>query len=397
MGGEPSTLANPNDELLDAILSGLSTLSGVKVTELSALGVATVFSCVNVLSRTVSTLPLVVYQERNGEKHRAPGHPLYDLMKVSPNPEMTAADFLGATMFNLALRNEAFGFVSRNRGGEVTQIVPVLPKDIRRKRDGGSDGNELRFHVKGVPYDAERILDIRGLTNNGLNGVDMLGTVGEVIGLARALQDNAAKFFGNGQKISDVLSTDKALTNEQVNRLREQMLDRKRRGDDYTTLILEEGMKYITHRSENKDSQFQEAREHQDKKIASLWGIPPHKVGILSDATFSNIEHQNIEWVVDCILPYLVRIEQAMNLRLLTASERRQGYYVEFLVEGLLRGDVKSRYEAYAIGRQWGWLSVNDIRRKENMNPIEGGDVYLTPLNMVDSQNPQPQPEQQAA
>jgi len=174
-----------------------------------------------------------------------------------------------------------------------------------------------------------------------------------------------------------------SLSDEAYKRLKES-LEREHGGlsQAHRIKILEEGMEAQTIGVPPEEAQFLETRQFQAQEIARIYRMPPHKVGLLEDATFSNIEHQAIEFVTDTIRPWLVRFEQAMMRQLLTPAEQ-QTYFVEHLVEGLLRGDTKTRYEAYGIGRQNGWLSVNDIRELENLDAIEGGDEYLQPLNMT--------------
>jgi len=152
--------------------------------------------------------------------------------------------------------------------------------------------------------------------------------------------------------------------------------------------MLQEGMTFKPLSMTNVDAELIPALKLGSLEIARIYKMPPHMIGELDKATFSNIEHQGIQFVIYTLLPWIKRHEQAMMRDLLLPSERAN-YYIEFNVSGLLRGDQKSRYEAYAVARNWGWLSVNDIRRLENLPPVAGGDVYLQPLNMVDAANPQ--------
>lgn len=207
----------------------------------------------------------------------------------------------------------------------------------------------------------------------------------EAIGMALATEEYGARFFGNGAKPGGVLEHPGKLSKEAQDRLRTSWNEMHQGlSKQHRIAILEEGMSYKQIGIPPEDAQFLETRKFQLNEIARIFRIPPHLVGDLERATFSNVEQQSIDFVVHTIRPWLVRWEQAIKLKLFTPTERRR-FFAEFVADGLLRGDIKSRYEAYAIGRQNGWLSADDIRELENMNPLpdDTGKVYLVPLNMV--------------
>ena len=212
----------------------------------------------------------------------------------------------------------------------------------------------------------------------------------QAVGLGLATEEFGARFFGNGARPGMVLQHPGTLTGEGFKNLKESW-EEEHGGlsQSHRVRILEEGMTANVVGVPPEEAQFLETRQFQAQEIARIFRMPPHKIGLLENATFSNIEHQAIEFVTDTIRPWLVNYEQAMMRQLLSPEQRAQ-YFVEFLVEGLLRGDTASRYQAYGIGRQNGWLSVNDIRELENMDVIEGGDEYLTPLNMVNAADAAP-------
>jgi HK97 family phage portal protein len=376
-----SSLASPEQWLIDAFLGGLTAKSGVHVTELTALGVPTVYSCVSVISDTLATLPVSLYRRSpSGTKERLSDHPASRLLNGRPNPEMTSLDLIGSIAWQLTLRQKAFAYVNRDGGARPAELWPIEPRRVDWQRDGNG---ALEYYLDEERVKAADLLHFKGVTMNGLNTVDPLQTGRDSIGLAIALGDNASMFFKNGSKLGNVYSAEGSMNDEQVKRLKAQLKERRAKGQDFSDLFLEEGMKLIETRAQNRDAQFLESRKYQDERIAAIYKVPPHKVGILDRSTNNNIEHQGIEFVQDTILPWARRIETTFNLFLLSDEERAQGLYFEFLLEGLLRGDLQTRYEAYAKGRQWGWLSANDIRKRENMDPIIGGDEYLTPLNMV--------------
>lgn len=366
------------------MIRGISTASGVSVTPLTALGVTTVYACVNRISGTVASVPLKLYRALpGGGKEPANKHPLYHLLHDSPNPEMTSVDFRRTVQAQLSLRNNGYALIVRNGLGEVIELQPINPSDVSVSR---TDGNgPVVYSIGGEQYPAEKVIHLRNLSSNGITGLDTISVARESIALAVALHENAARFFGNGCRPGGILESDFELDAEQQSHFREQwnkLFSSKNKGQ-HKLAILAKGMRYISQRMDNDAAQFLESRKQQAIEICQVFGVPPHKVGILDKATFSNIEEQNIEYVVDTILPQLRVWEQTLNMRLLTERERGE-YFFEFNVEGLLRGDIGKRYAAYAIGRQWGWLSSDEIRERENMNPLpdDKGKIYLEPMNM---------------
>ncbi len=229
----------------------------------------------------------------------------------------------------------------------------------------------------------EQVLHVAGPGWDGLVGKSVIALARESIGLGMAAEQFGASFFGNGAHMAGVLEHPGNLTEEAAERLRKQWRELySGLSNAHRIAVLEEGMKYQRIGIPPEDAQFLQTREFQVEEVARWFNLPPHMLKDLRRSTFSNIEHQALEFVKYSLLPWLRRFEQAIKARLL-AGEDEQDLYAEFSIEGLLRGDIESRYRAYATARQWGWFSANDVRRMENMDPIEGGDVYLVPMNMV--------------
>lgn len=381
-----TTLANPDRWLVEA-LGGGKAASGVTVNESTAMRCTAVYAAVRILAETIASLPLPVYRRLpGGGKERAHDHPLYRILHDQANEEMTSFVWRETLMGHLALWGNAYSEIERNQAGEVIGLWPLRPDRTWPERDPKSGKlvyKTLLPDGKGVVLPADRVLHIPGLSFDGLVGYSPIRLAREAIGLALAAEEFGARFFANDARPGGVLEHPGKLSQEAHERLRKsweemhQGLSKKHR-----IAILEEGMKFHEVSIPPEDAQFLETRKFQVTEIARIFRIPPHLLGDLERATFSNIEHQSIEFVVHTIRPWLVRWEQAINTKLFSEAERRV-YFAEFLVDGLLRGDIESRYRAYAIGRQNGWLSANDIRELENMNPIPGGDIYLIPLNMV--------------
>ncbi len=380
-----SGLANPESWLIDA-LGGNKAASGVRVNENTALNSTAVLACVRVLAETIASLPLFVYRRLDKGKEKATEHPLYFVLHDMPNPEMTSFTFRETLMGHLAIWGNAYVEIVRDRAGRVRELWPLRPDKTWPERDQITQ--KLRYKLilpngTGAILPADRVLHIPGLGFDGLVGYSPVKLARDAIGLSLAAEEFGARFFSNGAKPGGVLEHPAKLSEEAQKRLRQswnemhQGLDKQHR-----IAILEEGMTYKQIGIPPEDAQFLETRKFQLNEIARIYRVPPHMIGDLERATYSNIEQQSIDFVVNTIRPWLVRWEQAINSKLLTQSEREE-YFVEFKVDGLLRGDIESRYKAYATARQWGWMSANDVRELENMNPIEGGDTYLIPLNMI--------------
>lgn len=396
---ETSGLENPSEWFVRMLIRQMA-LSGVNVTPLRALGVATVYACVNVTARTMSTLPVKLMRSLpEGGSVPAPEHPLYSMIKDEPNEDMTSSAFRRAVQANATLRKAGYALINRNGLGEVAELVPIEFCDIQEVQL--VPNGPIVYKLNDREVSKRDLLIITGLTFNGICGMDMLSIAKECIGLAVALQDNASRFFGNGSRPGGTLEHPLTLSQEAQDRLREQ-IEAKVKGPDnaWNLMILEEGLKYVAQRSDNESSQFNESRIYQDKAIARHFCIPQHKVGILDNAKFNNVEQENTSFVSDAMLPWVTQWEQEMNRKLLTLEERRLGYGFKFNMEGLLRGDIATRYAAYGVGRQWGWLCADEVREKEDLNPLPDGKgkIYLQPANMVPAGTPPPaEPKPSAA
>lgn len=393
------TLAAPDADFLRALF-GTETLSGATVTESTALGVATVFACVSLIADSISCLPLKLYRKTGNRREEIQGDRVADLVSTRPNPEQTSCDFRAAMQAGLSLYGNAYAKIARNRGGEPAELWPIHPGRVTVERDqngllqyrvspqSGSRGTGTGTQV----FRFNEILHIRGgISFSGTTSLNTFGLARECIGLAKTLEANAAKFFGQGSRPGLIIETATGMTEQQ----KQSMLDFIRKHHEgqenaYKTLLLAAGAKIQSLRADNTDSQFDESRYAQAIEVCQFFRVPPHKVGLLKQATFSNIEHQQIQWAQDTILPIAVGWEQALAGALLTIEQRTAGYYFKHRLDAIQRGDLASRYNAYAQGRQNGWLSANDVREMEDMDPIDGGDVYWTPVNMADAANPGP-------
>jgi len=396
-----SGLANP-DPWLVAAFGGPMTATGIRVTADTAMRFTAVYAAVRILAETVATLPLIVYRRtENDGKERATDYFLYRLLHDQPNEEQTSVEFREMLQGHLALRGNAYAQIDRKMG-QPARLVPLHPDRV--EVDRGKNG-ELLYKVSpdsGSPYNLSQrqgeIMHIRALSSDGVTGLNPIELFREAIGLGLAYEEYSGRLFGNGANINGVLETPQAMSDEALSRFRTLWQQNYGGvGNAGKTAILEQGMKWQAIGIAPKDAEFIISRKFQITEIARIFRVPPHMLADLERATFSNIEHQSLEFIRDTIRPWLVRWEQALTRDLIPPADR-DTYFVEFLIDGLMRGDLKSRYDSYAIGRNNGWLSANDIRRLENMNPLppEQGDVYLIPLNMVQAGTAAPEPADEA-
>jgi HK97 family phage portal protein len=359
------------------------TASGANVSIGTALKVSAVNACVGVISSTLAALPLHLYRRNGNDKDIAVDHPLYSVLHDSPNDLMTSYELRELMQSHICLRGNSYAAVRRNGAGNVVSIDPLAPDRVAVFENGGKPYYSFT-HRDGSReiFNGGELLHVRGLGPDGLMGYSPITLARESIGLAMATEEHGARFFGNGAKPSGVLEAPGNLTPDQVRRLKEEWTNAQTGHNQSSVGVVWGGLKYNPNSMSNEDAQFLDTRKFQVTDIARIFRVPPHKIADLTNATFSNIEHQAIEFVTDCMLPHIVRWEQRMNRVLLTPSERKI-YFIKFSIDGLLRGDMKSRYEAYRIGREGGWLSPNDVRDLEDQNRIEGGDGYMQPLNFT--------------
>jgi HK97 family phage portal protein len=362
----------------------VSTTAGVFVSEEKALNVSAVFSAVRMLSEDIASLPLrLYYRDGDDSRRRAVWRREYRLLNSRPNWYQSAFELRQALVASMLLQGKAFAEIERNAQREPIALHFIEPTRVEVKQD--LRNRRLYFNVDHAGrLEQEDILYLRAFSTDGIHGRGVVTHARESIGLTAATERFGADYFGNGANPGGVLETDKQIRDpEALERLRESW-NARHQGRAGGIAVLEDGMTYRQIGIPPEDSQFLETRKFQVTEIARWFRIPPHKLGDLERATFSNIEEQSMEYVRDTLRPWLVRIEQALQMQMLTEG-MQDSFYFEHNTDALLRGDIESRYNAYAIGRQNGWLSANDIRKRENMNPIPDGDQYLLPLNMVEA------------
>ena len=361
--------------------------SGKNVTEETAIQISTVYACVRVLAETIASLPLNVYEsDGKGGSRIAENHPLEYLLHDAPNEEMTSFIWREQMMTQILLRGNSYSQIVRSGKTAILSIYPLLSSNMTVDRD---DSGALTYKYQmadenTITLSPSEVLHIPGMGFDGIMGYSPIALMKTTLGLTLAAEEYGSKVFGNGATPAGVLT--------HPNRLKDPEKLRNAWNAAYggsanagKIAILEEGMKFERISMPNSEAQFLETRKFQVSEICRIYRVPPHMVGDLEHATFSNIEHQSISFAVHTIRPWLVRIEQSMNKALFSENERGK-YFVKFNMDGLMRGDYKSRMEGYAIARQNGWMSADDIRGLENLNPIgaaKGGEEYLVNGNMI--------------
>ena len=356
------------------------TEAGVPVSDDTAMRFATVHSCVRVISEDVAALPLHVYRRtENGGKERWTGHPLYELLHDRPNSEMSSVSFKEALLVNALLTGNGYAFIEFDRSGRVRALWPMLSGEVTPYRN---TRGELRYRAGGEDLAAAEVFHLAGLGFDGLVGLSPIAYARESIGLGMAAERYGEKFFKNGTHIGGVISVEGELTDDQFERTRAQFSGMFRGLQNaHGVPVLEGGAKYTPVGIAPEDAQFLETRKFQRSEIAAIYRVPPHMIGDLERATFSNIEQQDLAYLQRTLLPWLMRIEKEAAAKLVPPQEK-QLISIEHDTANFMRGETTSRMQAYSTAIMSGIMTPNEARRRENLNPMEGGDTILIPLNM---------------
>ena len=394
---EPRSLENPAVPFASLLSEswGEPTHSGVAVSESKAMTTTAVYACVRIIAETVAGLPFDVFERIMPRgRNRAVTNPIHRLLHDEPNDMMTSFIFRETLQSHALLWGNGYAAIGRLGDGTPYELLPLDPSKVKVGRVNGKKVYLISTNGQDIPATDADILHIPGLGFDGLSGYSVIQLLRQAIGLTLAAEEFGARFFGNGTATGIVLETDKTMTDQAYNRLRESWNEmHKGVSKSHRPAILEEGLKASKITIPPEDAQFLETRKFQVQEISRAFRVPPHMLADLERATFSNIAQQSLDFEKHTIRRWLVVWEQEVNRKLFSQADRTR-FYAEHNVDGLLRGDIESRYRAYAQGRQWGWLSCDDIRERENMNPLPdgAGDIYLTPANMYDSANPIPSP-----
>tara|TARA_R110002051_G_scaffold103198_1_gene174960 strand:- start:22424 stop:23725 length:1302 start_codon:yes stop_codon:yes gene_type:complete len=356
--------------------------SGITVNKDTALTFSAVWAAIRILSESVGQLPIQLCERKeNGDKVIRSDHFLYNIIHNKPNEYMTNCIFLEKIMYDLCVSGNSYVRIQRNGAGRPIGLYPLLFSDVEVK-----EYEDQYFYYDKNTGDAleyEEILHFKIMSQDGMIGTSPIDTCANSISWGLGLEQYGNSYFSNGAKVSGVLQTDRALSTEAVDRLRNSFdLNYSQIGDANKTLILEEGLKFNTISLSNEASQFLSSRQFSIEEIARIFNIPPHLLRDLSKSSFSNIQEQSREFVQYSLMPYLVMIEQEMTTKLFKKKEQGK-LYIEFNTNALLRGNPKERAEYYRTMLNIGAMSINEIRQKENMNMVEEGDNLFMQLNMA--------------
>lgn len=357
--------------------------SGQYVDEDTATGVPAVHACVQLIAESVASLPLAPYRRQpDGSKTVDQAHPLYRVLHDQANRVQTAFEFREQFVASCLLTGNAYALKITDSRGRIVELLPIHPHLVSvDKLTNGRARYRVTTDSGSKAYTQDEVLHLRYRSKDGFTGLSPIAIARETIGLAQAQQSHEGAFYRNGTTLSGALRHPHKLTSEQATRIKES-IKRSHGGsaNAWRVMVLEEGMEFQAISMTHEDAQFVESRKLTLEEVARIYRVPPPAIGILDKATYSNITEQSRHLVIHCLRPWLVRIEQAMNAALLS-DDGKLSHVIEHNAEGLLRGDIKTRYEAYRIGREWGWLSSNEIRMLENMGSIDNGDTYRQPMN----------------
>lgn len=382
-----SVSAHPRDPVVAEWWGGPLSSSGQAVTPDTAMRVAAVFSCVRVIAESIAQMPLILYRRVGEGKVRAIDHPLYRILHTRPNRWQTPFEFKRMLAGHAVLRGTGYAQIVGRNGKGVDELVPLHPDRISPARDPNTGLPVYLYRPENGTMRtilARELFVLRGYSDDGIVGLNPIRLHREAIGLSLATEEHGARLFSNGVRPSGILKMAGHFKDDDARKRFKDSFRSAYAGSSKSgeTILLEDGLDWTSIGMTSEDAQFLETRKYQRSEIASIFRVPPHMIGDLDRATNNNIEQQSLEFLTYTLGPWVTGYEQAVTRDLIDESLQEE-LFAEFLVDSLLRGDIATRYKAYATGRQWGWLSPNDVRRKENMNPIDGGDEYLKPVNMM--------------
>lgn len=361
------------DPALASLTGGLRTSSGEPVTPDRAVGLTAVWACVTLIAGTLAALPLLLYRRLPDEtRERAVDHPLFAVLHQRPNPVQNLVAFWEAMIVALLLRGNAYATFTRDDEGRVRALWYLHPDRVRPEvlRSG-----RLRYHVatpEGRPQilPQEQMLHVVGpLSDDGYTGRSVIATFRETLGLGLAAERYGAEFFANAATPRGVLTTPGRLSDHGAARLRAAVDEaHAARGRRHKTLILEEGVTFQPIGIKHDDAQFVELRRFTTEEVARIFGVPPHMIGgdVKGSMTYSNSELEALRLLKHTLAPWMARLTSAIEFACLTSAERRT-LYVEYLPDALLATDTAGRYQAYRLALEAGFLTVEEVRRRENL------------------------------
>ena len=381
------------DRLIREFMEGKDnyTVSGdIAVTENNGLKYSAFFACLRVLAETFASVPVKEYRKTPDGREETDETGWLDVLHNKANDEMTAYNLHETMMYQLNLGGNAVCEKILTRSGEPYALYPQQWQNVTIGRDETT--KQLKYVIK-TDNNTERtkyrdqIFHVPGPSVNGVTGMSILSFAAESVRLGLTYETYNRKFYKNSATPSGAFEHPGNLKEDAYQRLKKQLAENYQGlVNAGRPLLLEDGLKFNSLTIKPVDAELLSSKVFQIADLCRFCRVPLHLVNELSRSTNNNIEHQSLEFVMYTMLPHFKRFEGGINTWLLTKSQRKAGFYFEYNMSGLLRGDAKSMAEAFAVGRQWGWLSVNDIRRMLNMNSIgPSGDIYLQPMNMIEA------------
>lgn len=374
-------------DALRAARYGNQSLAGPVINEEGALRNMTVFACVRLVSQSLASIPLILYEKRGRQRLRATNHPVYRVLHDLGNDEMTAFEVTEARLAAGMLWGNAFGEIEYDDTWNVRGIWPMAPGSVGVERN---QANQLEYTYwserlnQGFVLPAWRVLHLRYLIVRGAVGISPIRAAMNAVGLGNAIEEFGSKYFANGSRPSIILKHPKVLTPEAYARLRGSFEETwSGLNNAHRVNILEEGVTADAIGIPPEEAQFLQSRKYQVAEIARLYGVPLDMLADDAASTYASVEQHGMNLRTYTLMPWATRDQQAVQRDLLTEEERRR-FYVEYLFDGLERADVNTRTQAFSTMRNIGAMSANEIRERENMDPIAGGDTYWQPLNMVE-------------
>jgi HK97 family phage portal protein len=364
------------------------------LTEDVAMKYSAVFACFRVLAETFASVPIFEYKKiDDSDREKTNDTGLFDILHNVPNDEMSAYNLKESTIYQLCAGGNAVLKRLKNGADGIAGLYPIEWQRVQIKRD--KETKKLKYIIDNKEDESltrADVLHIPGPSLDGVIGMSILEYATAAIRLGTTYEKFGQKYFENGAFPSGIFKHPKWLKEEAYERLKKDIREKyQSMATKGEPILAEDGLEFTPFELKMVDAQLIECKKLQIEDICRFCRVPLHLVQSLDHATNNNIEHQSLEFVMYTMLPHFKRAEECINAQLLSRKQREDGYYFEFNINALLRGDSKSMAEAFAAGRQWGWLSVNDIRRLLNMNSIPNGDIYLQPMNMYEAGKELPQ------
>ncbi|KRU14807.1 phage portal protein [Bacillus pumilus] len=364
------------------LFGGRETASGERVSESNSLVQPDIFACVNVLSDDIAKLPIHTFKKDGQGVNRNPNHPSAYAIYARPNPYMTAYVWKKLMMTQVLTWGNAYSMIEFGAHGFPENLYPLRPDATNAyiHPESGMIWYQTTVNGRMTELYEHQVLHFKGLSTDGIHGKSPIGVVREHIGAQAAATKYNAKLYKNEATPRGILKVPSFLDEKPKENVRKEW---KRVNQGENIAIIDNGLEYQSIAMPLQEAQFVESMKFNKAQIAMIYKVPLHKLNELDKATFSNIEHQSLEYVKNTLQPWIVNFEQELNIKLFTDNDQKAGHYVKFNVDSELRGDSKTQAEYFKTMSEAGLLNKNEIRDLIERNPIEHGEKYLSSLNYV--------------